>query len=54
MKAGHKGLKITTAAFNTIVKHLGDTLKEMGVPAAVIAEAAAVAETTRADIVEIK
>lgn len=54
MKAGHAGLKITTAAFNTIVKHLGDTLKEMGVPAAVIAEAAAVAETTRADIVEIK
>ncbi|CAK57654.1 unnamed protein product (macronuclear) [Paramecium tetraurelia] len=54
MKAGHAGLGITTVAFNTIVKHLGDTLKEMGVPAEVIAEAAAVAETTRADIVEIK
>jgi truncated hemoglobin YjbI len=54
MKAGHKGLGITTAAFDTIVKHLGNTLKDMGVPADVIAEAAAVANTTKADIVEVK
>ena len=54
MKAGHAGLGITTAAFDTIVSHLGNTLKEMGVSAEVIAEVAAVAETTRADIVEVK
>lgn len=54
MKDGHKGLKITTAAFDTIVMHLGNTLKEMGVPADVIGEAAAVANSTKADIVEVK
>lgn len=54
MKAAHAGLGITTAAFDTIVLHLGNTLKEMGVPNEVVDEVAVVANTTREDIVEVK
>lgn len=54
MKAAHAGLGLTNAHFDTIVKHLGNTLAEMGVPEEVIKECAAVAETTREDIVEVK
>lgn len=52
MKAAHAGMGITGAQFNSIVNHLANTLKEFGVSAEVLGEVAAVAESTRADIVE--
>lgn len=36
--------------FNAVMEHLGDTLKELKVPDALIAEAAGIAEGTRADV----
>lgn len=36
--------------FNTVMKHLGDTLIELNVPGDLIAEAAAIAESTRDDV----
>ena len=53
MREGHEkyvkqGLNDTH--FNTVIGHLGATLQELNVPAELIAEAAAVAESTRKDI----
>ena len=53
MRAGHahlvaKGLNDTH--FDVIVEHLGATLTELGVPADLIGQAAAIVETTRADV----
>ncbi|EQC47333.1 group 1 truncated hemoglobin [Bacteriovorax sp. Seq25_V] len=36
--------------FNAVVENLGATLKELGVPDDLIAEAAAIAESTRSDV----
>ncbi|MBY0406869.1 MAG: group 1 truncated hemoglobin, partial [Rickettsiales bacterium] len=36
--------------FNQVMKHLGDTLAELSVPQPLIAEAAAIAESTRNDV----
>ena len=36
--------------FDRVVKHLGDTLKELGVADGLIADVAGVAESTRADV----
>ncbi len=52
MKAAHAGMGITGAQFDSIVNHLANTLKEFGVSAEVLGEVGAVAESTRADIVE--
>ena len=38
--------------FDRIVKHLGDTLAELGVPGELIAQIAAVAESTRRDVLD--
>ncbi len=45
---------ITDFHFDIIVAHLGATLTELGVTDKMIGQAAAVAETTRADIVTKK
>ena len=50
MKTGHAHLVdkgLDDSHFNAVVEDLGATLKEMGVPDELIAEVAAVAETTR-------
>ena len=50
MKTGHAHLVdkgLDDSHFNAVVEDLGATLKEMGVPDKLIAEVAAVAETTR-------
>jgi len=36
--------------FDAVMEHLGATLTELGVPADLIGEAAAIAESTRADV----
>lgn len=36
--------------FNAVMEHLGSTLAELNVPAELIAEAAAIAESTRSDV----
>jgi hemoglobin len=36
--------------FNIVMEHLGGTLTELGVPAELIAQVAAIAESTRADV----
>ncbi|MGR8933080.1 MAG: group I truncated hemoglobin [Gammaproteobacteria bacterium] len=36
--------------FDTVMEHLGDTMTELNVPADLIAEAAAIAESTRAEV----
>ena len=41
---------LTDAHFDAVVENLGATLKELGVADALIAEVAAVAETTRKDV----
>lgn len=41
---------LTDAHFDAVVENLGATLKELGVADAMIAEVAAVAETTRNDV----
>ena len=38
--------------FDRIVKHLGDTLSELGVPAELIGQIAAAAESLRADVLD--
>lgn len=50
MRAGHAHMKLTDEHFNAVVENLGKTLKELGVSDADIAEVAAVAETTRNDV----
>lgn len=47
-KLGEKGL--THSHFDAVLGHLGATLKELGVPADLIAQAAAIAESTRKDV----
>jgi hemoglobin len=50
MRAGHAHLKLTDEHFDAVVQNLGATLKELGVADAQIAEVAAIAETTRNDV----
>lgn len=41
---------INDTHFDQVMKHLGDTLKELNVPGDLIGEAAAIAESTRNDV----
>lgn len=41
---------LNEAHFNAVMEHLGSTLVELNVPADLIAEAAAIAESTRNDV----
>lgn len=50
MRAGHAHLGLTDEHFNAVVENLGATLKDMGVGDKDIAEVAAIAETTRKDV----
>lgn len=44
------GMGLDDSHFDHVVKHLGDTLAELGVSAALIGTVAGVAESTRADV----
>lgn len=54
MRAAHgplvEKLGLTDVHFDAVVENLGLTLRELGVPESLVAEVAAVAETTRADV----
>lgn len=50
MRAAHAKMALTDAHFNAVMEHLGATLTELGVPGGLIAEAAAVAESVRGDV----
>jgi len=53
MREGHKHLVergLNDSHFDAVMEHLGGTLKELGVPDDLIAEAAAIAESTRNDV----
>ena len=50
MRAAHARFGLTDVHFDAVVENLGATLKELGVADGLIAEVAAVAETTRKDV----
>jgi hemoglobin len=50
MRAAHAKLKLTQADFDAVMENLGATLKELGVPDALIGEAAAIAMSVKADV----
>ena len=50
MREGHKHLALKDEHFDAVVENLGTTLKELGVSDEDIAEVAALAETTRNDV----
>jgi hemoglobin len=53
MREGHKHLVergLNDSHFDAVMEHLGATLKELNVPDELIAEAAAIAESTRNDV----
>ncbi len=50
MRAGHAHLGLTDEHFDAVVENLGNTLKELGVSDDDIKEVAALAETTRDDV----
>ncbi len=53
MREGHAHLVkngLNDAHFDAVMEHLGATLQELNVPAELIAEAAAIAESTRNDV----
>lgn len=50
MRAGHAHMKLTDEHFDAVVENLAATLQELKVPGELIAEVAAIAATTRNDV----
>jgi hemoglobin len=53
MREGHKHLiakGLNSSHVDIVIEHLGNTLKELGVPSADIAQVAAIAESARNDV----
>jgi hemoglobin len=50
LRAAHARLRLTEADFDAVIGHLGATLKELNVPDALIAQAAAVAVSVKSDV----
>ncbi len=50
MRDGHAHLNLNDGHFDAVMENLGATLTELGVPGDLIAEAAAIAESTRGDV----
>ena len=51
MRAAHARMKLTELHFNAVMENLAATLTELGVPPALIGEAAAIALSVKGDIV---
>lgn len=51
MKTAHARMNLTELHFNAVMENLGATLAELGVPEALIGEAAAIALSVKSDIV---
>lgn len=50
MRAAHAKMNLTEADFTAVMENLGGTLKELGVPDELIAEAAAIATSVKGDV----
>ncbi len=50
MRAAHARMNLTEADFTAVMENLGGTLKELGVPDELIAEAAAIATSVKGDV----
>ncbi|MGC4092782.1 MAG: group 1 truncated hemoglobin [Polyangiaceae bacterium] len=50
MRSAHSHMKLTDVEFDAVMGHLGATLQELNVPAELVAEAAAVANSVRGDV----
>jgi len=50
MRAAHAKMKLSEGDFNAVMENLGGTLKELGVPDELIAEAAAIASSVKNDV----
>jgi hemoglobin len=50
MRSAHAKLKLSEADFDAVMENLGGTLKELGVPDALIGEAAAIAVSVKKDV----
>ena len=50
MRTAHAHMKLTEEHFNAVMENLGATLKELGVPDALIGEAAAIAASVKGDV----
>jgi hemoglobin len=51
MRAAHARMNLTELHFNAVMENLGATLTELGVPPALVGEAAAIALSVKGDIV---
>ncbi len=51
MRAAHEKMNLTETHFSAVMEHLGATLKELGVPETEIGEAAAIAMSTKPDVI---
>jgi hemoglobin len=50
LRKAHARMKLTEADFDAVMGHLGDTLVELKVPGPLIAEAAAIANSVKNDV----
>ena len=50
MRAAHARMNLTEAPFDAVMQHLGATLTELGVPAGLLGEAAAIALSVKGDV----
>jgi hemoglobin len=50
LRNAHANMHLTEADFDAVMGHLGDTLAELGVPAPLIGEAAAIALSVKNDV----
>lgn len=50
LRAAHASMKLTEEEFDAVMGHLGGTLAELGVPAPLIQEAAAIALSVKNDV----
>ena len=50
MRAAHARMKLTEEHFNAVMENLGNTLKELKVPDALIAEAAGIAMSVKGEV----
>jgi hemoglobin len=50
LRSAHASMRLTEAEFDAVMEHLGATLAELGVPAPLIQEAAAVALSVKNDV----
>lgn len=50
MRAAHAKMHLTEEHFDAVMEHLGATLKELNVPAELIGEAAAIANSVKDDV----